>query len=329
MKVFITGATGYIGQRLALNLADAGHQVRALVRSPAKAGTIQHPNISFIEGSLSDGPALEAGTAGTDAVFHLAAYARVWAADPATYENINVEGTENVLQAALNNKVKKVVVTSTAGVVGPSGRAPAAEDSERQAPFFNEYEETKHRSEQVCREYARRGLEVVVVSPARVYGPGLGSESNPVTKLIDRFVHGSWRWVPGDGKGIGSYAFIDDVVAGHLLALEKGRSGEVYLLGGENASYSNFFGKLQQVSGVRKRLIHVPLGVLLLLSNLMVLWARLTRKPPLITPKWVRKYLYDWEVSSQKAINELGYPVTSLEEGIAQTIVWLKEEYEQ
>jgi nucleoside-diphosphate-sugar epimerase len=328
MMVFITGATGYIGQHLALTLANAGHQVKALVRSPEKAKAIEHPNITFIKGSLKDLAALEAGTSGADAVFHLAAYARVWAADPHTYEKINVKGTENVLQAALKNQVKKVVVTSTAGVMGPSGETAVAENTQRQVPFFNEYEETKHRSEQICREYARHGLEVVVVNPSRVYGPGLGSDSNPVTKLIDRFVHGGWRWVPGDGKGIGSYVYIDDVVTGHLLALEKGRSGEAYLLGGENASYTSFFAKLQKVSGVRKRLFHVPVGVLLLLSNGMVFWTRITRTPPLITPKWVRKYLYHWEVSSKKAINELGYSITPLEEGIARTIAWLKEEHD-
>lgn len=323
MKVFVTGATGYIGQRLALTLAEANHQVIALVRSPEKASAIAHQRISFIRGSLEDTAALEEGTAGCDAVFHLAAYARVWTADPAVYGKINVEGTENVLKAAVKNKVKRVIVTSTAGVFGPSEGEPVTEATARKLPYFNAYEETKRASEALCQAYAHQGLEVVVVSPARVYGPGYSSESNAVTRLVRLYVHGSWRWIPGDGSGMGSYAYIDDVVKGHLLAWERGRAGELYLLGGENVSYDAFFGKLQQVSGVRKRLVHVPLSVLLAVSHTMLAWTKITGKAPLITPEWVKKYLYDWEVSSRKAEKELGYPITPLEEGLARTIEWL------
>jgi NAD+-dependent farnesol dehydrogenase len=323
MKAFLTGATGYIGQRLALRLAEDGHQVRALVRSPEKARLIQHPNISLVQGTLSDFAALVAGTAGCDVIFHMAAFARVWAPDPTVYTEINVEGTGRVLQAALQNQVKRVVVTSTAGVFGPSDGVPVQEAGERSVPFFNEYEETKRASEILCEDYAEKGLEVVVVNPSRVYGPGISSESNPITRMINLYVNGSWRWIPGDGNGIGNYVLVDDVVQGHLLAWEKGRPGERYLLGGENASYNAFFQKLQQVSGVKKRMVHVPVGVLLFMSNLMMAWTNITGKAPLITPKWVRKYLYHWELSSQKAADELGYSFTPLKEGISQTLEWL------
>jgi NAD+-dependent farnesol dehydrogenase len=325
MNVFLTGATGYIGQHLAFALAQAGHQVQALVRSPEKANLIQHPNITLTKGEVEDAAALEKAMAGCKAVFHLAAYARVWAPDPGTYHRINVTGTENVLKAALANKVKRVVVTSTAGVFGPSGKFPVTEEQQREVPFFNEYEETKRISEEICQAYARKGLEVVVVNPSRVYGPGLGTESNPVTRMIDLYVHGSWRWIPGDGQGIGNYVYIDDVVNGHLLAYERGRSGEIYLLGGENASYDTFFQKVREISGIQRSFVRVPLRFLLLLGNLMVAWTKITGRPPLITPAWVRKYLYHWEVSSQKAIKELGYSITPLAEGIAQTIDWLKK----
>ncbi|QCR23805.1 SDR family oxidoreductase [Pontibacter sp. SGAir0037] len=329
MKYFITGATGYIGQRLALLLAEAGHTVNALVRSPEKAQHLEHPNINFIKGTLADTDALESGSAGCYAIFHLAAYARVWAADPATYEQINVQGTENVLKAAVKNKVQRVVVTSTAGVFGPSGAEPVNEATERELPPFSEYEETKRTSELICQEYARNGLDVMVVNPSRVYGPGFGSESNAVTKMIRLYVQGSWRWIPGDGSGKGNYVYVDDVVRGHLLACEKGTPGEIYLLGGENASYDTFFEKLARLSGIRKRFIHLPLSVMLLTSKLMLLWTSITGKAPLITPKWVRKYLYHWEVSSQKAINELGYSITPLDEGIKRTLNWLNNEHEE
>jgi NAD+-dependent farnesol dehydrogenase len=325
MNVFLTGATGYIGQHVALALAEAGHQVRALVRSPEKAGLIAHPNVTHVKGDLEDLSALVTGMADCEAVFHLAAYARVWAPDPATYRRINASGTENVLEAAVQNQVKRVVVTSSAGVFGPSGEDPVSEASQRKTPFFNEYERTKHISEGICQAYARKGLEVVVVSPSRVYGPGLGSESNPVTRMIDLYVHGSWRWIPGDGQGKGNYVFIDDVVNGHLLAYERGKPGEIYLLGGENVSYATFFQKVRKISGVHKKFIHVPLSFLLVLGNLMLTWTKITGRAPLVTPAWVRKYLYHWEISSQKAITELGYSITPLGEGIALTIDWLKK----
>lgn len=330
MKFFITGATGYIGQRLALTLAEAGHAVVALVRSPEKAKVLNHPNITFMEGTLEDTKALEKGTTGCYGIFHLAAFARVWAPDPATYEKVNVEGTENVLKAAIKNKVKKVVFTSTAGVFGPSGAGPVTEETEREQPFFNEYEETKRTAEILCQEYARKGLlEVMIVNPSRVYGPGLGSESNAVTRMIKMYVRGSWRWIPGDGTGIGNYVYVDDVVQGHLLACEKGQSGEIYLLGGENATYTDFFMMLRRISGIRKRFIRLPISIMLFTSSLMVAWSKVSGRPPLITPKWVRKYLYNWEVSSQKAVNELGYSITPLEAGIARTIEWLNKEDEK
>ncbi len=330
MKFFITGATGYIGQRLAITLAEAGHTVAALVRSPEKAKDISHPNITLVAGTLEDTEALEKGTTGCYGVFHLAAFARVWAPDPFTYDRVNVEGTENVLKAAIKSNVKRVVFTSTAGVFGPSGAGPVNEKTEREEPFFNEYEETKRTAELLCQEYVRKGLlEVMIVNPSRVYGPGLGSESNAVTRMIRMYIHGSWRWIPGDGTGIGNYVHVDDVVQGHLLACEKGQPGEIYLLGGENATYTDFFMMLQRISGIRKRFIHLPINVMLLASSLMVAWSKLSRKPPLITPKWVRKYLYNWEVSSDKAVNELGYSITPLEEGIAQTIEWLNKEHEK
>jgi short-subunit dehydrogenase len=324
-KYFITGATGFIGQKLAIKLASQGHQVLALIRTPEKKHLLQHPNIEFVEGSLNDLEALDKGVAGCDYIFHLAAFARVWNKSPQAYTKINVEGTENILKTALKHQIKKVVVTSTAGVFGPSEKVPVDENIDRKVPFFNEYEETKHQSENICREYAKKGLHVVVVSPSRVYGPGIISESNAVTKLVNLYINKGWRWLPGDGNGIGNYVFVDDVVDGHLKALDKGRSGQSYLLGGENASYKTFFQTLAKVSGVRKRMIKAPINVLLFISNCMMGYTKITGNPPLITPKWVKKYLYHWAVSSQKAEKELGYTITPLESGLKQTVEWLSQ----
>ena len=216
-SIFITGATGFIGNRLAHRLADSGCQVVALARTPKKAASLQHPNIQVIIGSLEDEQALQKGMENADFVYHLAAHASLWAPDDA-FERINIEGTINVLNAALQQGIKRVVVTSTAGVIGPALDGPVTEETKRVVDFFNDYERTKYEAELIVKEYvAQEGLDAVMVNPTRVYGPGQLNESNAVTKLIKQYAEGRWRFLPGDGTTIGNYVFIDDVVQGHIL----------------------------------------------------------------------------------------------------------------
>ena len=165
---------------------------------------------------------------------------------------------------------------------------------------------------------------MVFLHPTRVFGPGQLSESNTVTAMIDGYLKGKWRVIPGNGKSIGNYVYVDDVVQGHLLALERGISGEHYVLGGENVSYDEFFNILKELSGVHHRLLHIPYGVMLSASKIMDILARFGVKP-LITSGFVKKYNYDWINSSQKAVDQLGYRPISLEEGIARTIRWIRD----
>lgn len=324
MRVFITGATGYIGANLALKLANAGHTVHALVRSPEKAVMLDHPNIKLFKGDLLDIASIHQAIQSCEAVFHLAAYARVWAEDPATYFEINVDGTKNVMQAALDAGAHKMVYTSTAGVLGPSYGQPSTEDTTRIVDFFNEYESSKIISENWALYYLKQGLEIVIVYPPRVYGPGVMSESNAVSKLIEQYIGGKWKLMPGDGRRTGCYAYIDDITDGHIKALERGTPGERYILGGENVDYRQLFELIRKHSGVRQKLFKVPMPLMLAFGQSQMLKNRLTGKPPLLTPSWVKKYLYDWSLSSEKAIKELGYTITPLDEGIRQTVNWLK-----
>lgn len=324
MRVFITGATGYIGANLALKLANAGHTVHALVRSPEKAVMLDHPNIKLFKGDLLDIASIHQAIQSCEAVFHLAAYARVWAEDPATYFEINVDGTKNVMQAALDAGAHKMVYTSTAGVLGPSYGQPSTEDTTRIVDFFNEYESSKIISENWALYYLKQGLEIVIVYPPRVYGPGVMSESNAVSKLIEQYIGGKWKLMPGDGRRTGCYAYIDDITDGHTKALENGTPGERYILGGENVDYHQLFELIRKHSGVRQKLFKVPMPLMLAFGQSQMLKNRLTGKPPLLTPSWVKKYLYDWSLSSEKAIKELGYTITPLDEGIRQTVNWLK-----
>ncbi len=137
------------------------------------------------------------------------------------------------------------------------------------------------------------------------------------------YIAGKWKIKPGNGKSIGNYVFIDDVVDGLLLAMEKAKPGERYLLGGINVSYNAFFSMVNQLTGIERKLIPFPLPLMLFLSQIQLLMAKAFGKQPLITPPFVRKYNKHWIVSSAKAETELGYTITSLAEGIAKTINWL------
>ncbi|MCF8301914.1 MAG: SDR family oxidoreductase [Bacteroidales bacterium] len=328
MKILITGATGYIGSGLAKKLASSGHTVHALIRSPEKAGLIRHENIHIFEGTILQPDKIEKAITGCQQVYHLAAYAKPWARDSSTFFRINTLGTDHILKAAFEHKISKVVFTSTAGTFNPSFNKPVNEDTLRLIDFFNDYETSKFIAEERCQKYIRKGLNVVIVNPPRLYGPGLLSKSNAVTLMIKRYSEGRWRIIPDNGDKVGNYVFIDDVIKGHILAMDKGRSGEKYLLGGENISYSGFFDTLAKVCGKKYKMINLPYSVMMVASGLFLFWTRISGRPPLITPEWVKKYLYNWALSSQKAIDELGYQITPLETGMQKTIDWIRKQSE-
>lgn len=325
MKILVTGATGLIGKQLTLKLAMEGHAVHALYRSFNKTENLNHPNIRFFKGDLLDYPSLERAAEDCQVIFHLASFAKQWSKNPETFYRINVKGTENLITAAKENHVTRLIITSTAGKFGPSNSEPVTENTRRTIPFFNEYEQTKDLAEKLALEAADDELEVVVVSPTRVYGPGELSESNGVTRLIKMYLEGKFRFIPGNGKSIGNYAFIDDVVAGHILALKHGKSGENYILGGENISFNEFFTTLARAANKSDTAIHLPQSLLYLVAGLFEVRTKLLGKAPLITRKWLKRYLYNWKVSSEKAIRELAYSITPFDIGLKKTLNWLEK----
>ena len=322
-RVFITGATGFIGQQLAFRLADEGNQVIAFIRSLSRTDELEHQNIDLIEGDLFNLKALNLGMKDADEVYHLAAFAKVWAKDDSFYR-INVEGTANVLESARAAGVRKVVLASTAGAIGPAMDGPATEETTREVDFFNDYERTKFEAEETAREFVGRGMNIVIVNLTRVYGPGVMSASNSVTFLIDQYSRGKWYVMPGDGKSNGNYVFIDDAVSGLILAMEKGCKGQRYIIGGTNATYEDFFNTIADCTGRRYKLIKIPYVLLLTIGKIQLFLADTFGVPPKITSGWVRKFLYDWSVSSNKAISELDYEPLSLREGISRTLEWLR-----
>ncbi|MCX7985829.1 MAG: NAD-dependent epimerase/dehydratase family protein [Bacteroidales bacterium] len=328
MKVFVTGGTGFIGEKLIRHLLNKGFEVNALYRSEKKKNQLGLVQVNWIQGDITDESCLNRGMEGCDAVFHVAAYAVAWEEHPGDFRKYNVQGTVNVMNAALNNKIKKVVFTSTAGIFGPSFHGTINEKSVSPIPHFTGYERSKAEAEYVIiNEYIKKkGLNVVIVNPTRVFGPGALNQSNSTTLMIKKYIEGKWHFLPGDGRAIGNYAFIDDVVEGHLQALEKGRTGENYILGGENISYQKFFDIVSQVSNKKYRLIPIPvtlmLGVAYCFVGLNKIYSRFL--PP-ITPAHVSKFSYNWETSCNKAINELGYKITPFEQAVKKTVLYFKQ----
>lgn len=328
MNCLITGANGFIGQRLAERLSSEGHQVRCLVRSPEKFSTLTSlPGVTSQIGDLDDADALAEGVRECDTVFHLAAYTKPWSKDKSLPYRVNVTGTENLLKASLEAGVKRFVFTSSAAVIGPSPDVePIGEDFPRTVPWFNEYEETKAAAETLVNAYCRDGLETVIVNPPRVYGPGPVNESNALTRMIKLYATGKWRIMPGDGTCVGSYVLVDDVVSGHILAALHGQPGHRYALGGENLTFRQFFDILAEVTGRHRRLIPLPVWMMVAAAKAMEWQAVITAIPPMITAPWVKKYLNHWSLSSHKAMTELGYNITPFREGAKITLEWLRKE---
>ena len=330
MKYLITGSTGFIGGVLAKHLAAEGHSLHLLIRSESKAAALNLPGVRMFEGDITDAVSVQTAMQGCSHVFHLAAFAKPVAKEPDTFHIINVEGTRNVLEAAIKEGVKRVVFTSSAGTFGVTdAEQDADENSQRPKRHHTEYAATKKRAEDLCNEYRARGLDVVIVYPTRVYGPGLLSESNAVTKILQLYERGRWRIIPGNGKTIGNYVYVEDVAQGHILAMNKGRKGEDYILGGENVSFDVFFDAMKHACGKKRLLVRIPYPILWFAAALMVAFGVLTRRPAMITPGWVKRYLQHRRLSSRKAIEELGYNITPLAEGFSKTLEWIREQRAQ
>jgi nucleoside-diphosphate-sugar epimerase len=324
MKVFVSGATGFIGIQLVKRLVKEGHEVHALFRSEFKANLIRHPGVKLCKGDILDHESLDHAMAGCEEAYHTAAFAGVWAKYPELVFRLNVDGAINVIEAAGRQGVRRVVLTSTAGILGPSANEAVHESSPAPESFFTDYEASKFQLEKQLLGRTDTDPEVVIVNPTRVYGPGYLSESNGVTKMIKQYVEGKWRLIPGKGNSSGNYVFVEDVVTGHLLAMLKGRPGERYVLGGENISYNQLFEFVREASGVRKKLFKIPLWIMLAAAGVMKGFSKISGLPPLIVPNLVRKFNHNWIVSSEKAIRELGYQPINALTGIQLTVKWIK-----
>lgn len=325
MKIFISGATGFIGSRLALRLANNGHMVHALYRDASKVSIIEHPNITLFKGDILDYNSLMPAIEGCSQIYHTAAFAKVWDKDNSMIYRQNIEGAANVIRAGIETGVNKIVCTSTAGVLGNSQPGSSVDEFTPRPPkYFNDYESSKAILEETLKAYSENGVHIVMVNPTRVYGPGVLGDSNGTTRMMQKYIRGKWRIVPGDGNNIGNYVYVEDVVTGHILAMEKGKPGERYVLGGENITYNVLFSKIAELTGKRFFMVHMPLSLIIMVSGIMLLIAKVSGRPPLMVPGVVRKLKLSTQVSSARAEKELGYKHIDFRTGAQLTINWLK-----
>lgn len=263
--------------------------------------------------------------AGCDAVLHGAALTQLWHRDRSLFYRINVMGTRNVLEAALQQGVPKLVFTSSCAVLGPSNGRPVTEEDPRFTPFENDYERSKYCAEELLKEYTAKGLHTVIVAPPRVYGPGLSTKGNPIGNFVRNTIKRKIAFMPAAKNVVGNYAFIDDVVQGHFLALEKGQSGEKYILGGENISYRQLFDTIASASGKKLTIVAVPVTLLKIWAAVVAGASFVTRQHTHLSPKVVGRLMQNRAVSCEKAVQDLGYQITPFRRGMEMTIAHLNK----
>jgi nucleoside-diphosphate-sugar epimerase len=324
MKTFITGATGYIGNALTLKLANSNHVVHVLVRNPDKSKNLDHPNIRLFKGDINDIDSVRQAMEGCQQVFHLAAFARLWARPSDIFYKINVDGTRNILSAALEKNVTRLVYTSSTAVFGNSINEPLSENDPRTIGFDNDYDLSKCMAEKLVLDYVAKGLNALIVNPTRVYGPGIETYSNFFTRFLNAFLKRKLIPLPSCSDVVGNYSYVNDVVDGHLLAMKYGKAGERYILGGENISYGQLLQVVREIIP-GKVVIKIPKKILQGIGALQILRFHLTKKQPALTPSAIERYYLNAAFSCRKAVEELHYKVTPFAKGIADTIHQLKQ----
>jgi dihydroflavonol-4-reductase len=316
----VTGATGFVGSAVARALLARGHPVRVLARPNSDRRNLAGLAVEIAEGAMEDPRSLARAVAGCRYVYHVAADYRIWVPDPAPMFRANVDGTRDLLTAALEAGAERVVYTSSVATLGlVAGGSADEETPSRLDDMIGPYKRSKFAAEEVARELAReRGLPVVIVNPSTPVGPG-DIKPTPTGRLIVEAARGQMPAFVDTGLNI---VHVDDVAEGHLAAAEKGRIGERYILGGENLALAEILAGVAQAVGRRPPWLRVPHSVLFPVAIGAELAARVTGRDPFVTLDGVRMSRKKMYFSSEKASRELGYAPRPAREAIADAVSW-------
>jgi len=324
VKVFLTGGTGFLGKNVARHLREAGHELRVLARTGSQLAGLPE-DAEKVAGDVTDLDSLRRGASGCDAVVHMAALVKMWVPDRARFDAVNVGGLRHALAAA-KEAGARLLYTSSFIAIGPAGPTPAGESQVHPRDRYrNDYERTKAMADAVASEAVEAGQDVVRLYPGVVYGPGDMTDGNLVVKMVADHLAGRFPGIVGPGDRLWSYAYVEDVARGHVLALERGKAGERYFLAGDNVSMNDFFAILREVAGTPPPRRHIPYWLAWLLGYGMYSWAELTGLPPQLTHEVVGVFREHWAYSSEKAARELGYGPRGLADGLKATLAWLRE----
>jgi dihydroflavonol-4-reductase len=316
MRAFVTGGTGFIGSRVVKRLRDRGDEVVVLARRPEKASGL---DAEVVEGDLSDAGAIRRAVDGCQAVFHIAADYRVGMPKSKREQmyDANVRGTERVIDAAVDAGVDRIVYVSTANVFGNTNGRTVDEAYERNESdgFVSYYDETKYRAHKLAQERAAAGAPVVIVQPGLVYGPG---DHAIVGELIDQASSGKMPAKAFPELGYNA-VFVDDVADGILLAYDKGKVGESYLLGGQLGSMDDLYNTAAAAMGKQPPKMAMPVGMAKASAPLGPVIGPLMGFPPNMK-ELVKTSDVTITFKDDKARRELGYSPRSLEEGLRETL---------
>jgi NAD+-dependent farnesol dehydrogenase len=318
--IFVTGGSGYLGANLVSALADAGKEVSVLVRNPAGA-THLPLSVRRLRGDVTDYESVRRGMEGCDRAIHAAAHVRSWDREPERFQAVNVGGLANVLRAAREQKLSQVLYTSSFIALGPTDGTIADEEwSLPRRRYFNLYEKTKAEADALARDEIQKGAPLVILYPGVIYGFGPETPGNLVGKTIRDFMAGRIPGILGKGDRRFCYAYVEDVVRGHLSALREGRSGERFILGGENRTLLELFSELERITGAPAPGRRIPYPLAKMAGRLQRWRAAWTGAPPEITDEVVEIYRHEWAYTSRRAEERLGYRITPLRTGLEETV---------
>jgi dihydroflavonol-4-reductase len=323
MRVFVTGATGFVGSHVARVLLQQGAELRLLVRTSSRTENLEGLRAERVTGDLCDAEALRRGMSGCELVFHVAADYRLWARDPSEIYRANVEGTRAVLQAARAAGVRRVVHTSSVGTIGfqRNGRLADETSPVSLADMIGAYKRSKFMSEQAAMEAARGDLDVVVVNPTTPVGEQ-DIKPTPTGRVIVDFLKRKFPAYVDTGLNL---VDVRECARGHVLAAERGRRGERYILGGEDLTLKQILDRLAAITGLPSPKVKLPYAFALAAGAVDTLFTGvLLRHEPRVTLDSVRMGRKKMFASSAKAERELGWKVVAVDDALRRAVEWFR-----